>query len=965
MKSFVKPNHLILAAGALAALLGLTVLAGWYTHNLALLRICPGFVAMAYNTALGFFFSGLSLLALARGKPRLAALGAALTFGLGAVTLAEYAIGRDLGIDQLFMKSYIRSGISHYGRMAVCTALCFTVSSGALLIILQKRRRMWQPLVTAALASIVAGLGLVALSGYFTGISLSYAWGQTTRMAVHTASGFLLLGAGLLAAAWCKSDRSRGLPQWLPVPVGIGFLSITLCLWQALVVQEAAQSALIHRLAGTATPEATHSLRRMSAAIPAGALGGGALLAILLAGAVSLAQTARRREMDLQESEALFRAAIGAMQEGLVVQNADGTIQMCNQSAERILGASPGGLVHRNVRDLGFNFQREDGTEWPRHEHPSPAALRTGLAQYGAVMGFEQAGQVAWMSVSAAPLLRPGEEAASAVVTTFSNITAQRQNLEMMAEARCQAEASAQAKSEFLANMSHEIRTPMNGVIGMAGLLLDTPLTPDQRDYAETIRRSGDALLTVINDILDFSKIEAGKMTVEIADFSLRTLVEEVADLMAPRAHEKNLEIITQAAQDLPDALRGDEGRLRQILTNFTGNAIKFTETGEIILTASVVNQTEATVTIRLSVEDTGIGIPLDRQAAVFESFTQADGSTTRKYGGTGLGLTISRRLAVLMGGSVGLESAPGQGSTFWAEFSLERQAFPTARIKPVPAEMTRLRVLIVDDNAVNRRVLRDQLRSWGIHSEEAQSGAEALKKLGAAHSQNRPFGLVLMDLMMPGMDGEEVAAAVRARPEFDGLPLVLLSSAGARGSATEMASKGFAAALVKPVRQSHLFDALGEVLGIHAVSLSAISPTGVPERKQCLGLRVLLAEDNTTNQKLALRLLEKWGCRADAVADGREALTAVAQIPYDVVLMDVQMPGMDGLEATRALRRRELASGEHIPVVAMTANAMLGDREACLEAGMDDYVSKPIRPQDLYSALQQITPRTTLLKAA
>ncbi|HZP83499.1 MAG TPA: response regulator, partial [Chthonomonadaceae bacterium] len=529
-------------------------------------------------------------------------------------------------------------------------------------------------------------------------------------------------------------------------------------------------------------------------------------------------------------------------------------------------------------------------------------------------------------------------------------------------QARDQALESTRVKSEFLANMSHEIRTPMNGVIGMTELLLDTRLTARQREFALAVQNSADMLLAIINDILDFSKIEAGKMHIETVDFDLRAVMEEVTGLLAPRAHEKDLEIACYVPPDMPDCLRGDPTRLRQILTNLIGNAIKFTDQGEVTLEACLLDLTEAHARVKLIVRDTGIGIPIERQARIFESFTQADGSTTRKYGGTGLGLTICRHLTELMGGQIGVESEPGGGSTFWVELTLPRQQ--TARRAPSRVlRMAGVRILIVDDNATNRRILQEQLRSWGCQPEEAENGPKALAMLREAAGD--PFHLVLMDMHMPEMDGEQTARCIKSEPELASVPLVLLSS-GKFGTSEETCGMGFAAALTKPVRQSRLYDTLMEVLhGQEADAETTGTAETPPEAAPVLPLRLLLAEDNAINQMLALNILEKMGHETDLACNGREALEALAHRSYDVVLMDVQMPEMDGYEATAAIRRQEAGTGKHQPIIALTAHAMQGDKDRCLAAGMDAYVTKPIRPQILQEAIQRCTQQTGRPQAA
>lgn len=658
----------------------------------------------------------------------------------------------------------------------------------------------------------------------------------------------------------------------------------------------------------------------------------------------------------LDEILRLQERAIAASRNGIVITDArlpDNPVIYVNPSFERITGYTAAEVLGRNCR-----FLQQDDHDQPALE-PLRQAIAAGQDCTVDMINYRKDGEKFWNHLSIAPIRDPEGHLTHfvGIQTDISDRkqseTQLHQHVAALEQARQTAEAANHAKGDFLAMMSHEIRTPLNAVIGMTGLLLDTPLTEQQRDFVETTRTAGDTLLTIINEILDFSKIESGKLDLETQPFNLRTCLEEALDLLSAKATEKNLELAYLIPPTLPLQLLGDVSRLRQVLVNLINNAIKFTAEGEVVVSVAAVAPPEAAegrITLKVAVQDTGIGIPADRLDRLFQPFSQVDASTTRKFGGTGLGLAISKRLCELMGGTLWVESTEGQGSTFYFTLQLEIDPHPPQTAATAPDSLQGRRILVVDDNATNRQILELQLRAWGVEVVTLPSGAAALAYL----EQNHPCDLAILDMQMPEMDGLTLAQTLRQRWPHRTLPLVMLTSLG--WSQTTPEQSLFAASLTKPVKEAYLRTALASALAGQRQPVR-MPPSPRPtdfdaHLAQRFPQRILLAEDNIVNQKVALQILQRLGYRADLAANGLEVLAALAQQPYDLVLLDVQMPEMDGLQATRQIHR--IWPHDRPYLVAMTANAMQGDRTLCLQAGMDDYISKPIRLEELVRVLSR-----------
>ena len=719
-------------------------------------------------------------------------------------------------------------------------------------------------------------------------------------------------------------------------------------------------------------------------------------LAGIALGARKLGQRAGQRA----KAEAFLQTVIDGQPDAMMVINRDYTVALANKVIREMIGGKDPAETQLKCHHISHNRQ----TPCDSKEHPCPLKMvletrsvvtvehihkdshgRDMFVEVAASPIFDDAGeivQVVEVSRDISERKRAEQQLADRVVElklaeeTAMNLMEDAETARTLTDeinvyleqetARAndmasQAELANKSKSEFLANMSHEIRTPMNGIMGMTDLVLGTELTAEQRKFLNMAKSSADALLSLINDILDFSKIEAGKLELAPIDFSLRGSLSDCLKILAVRGNDKGLEMLSRIDPNIPDSLVGDPHRLRQIIVNLVGNAIKFTEAGEIELRVEAEPQgDEDGVALHVSIRDTGIGIPQEQQAQIFRPFEQADGSTTRKYGGTGLGLSICIQLVELMGGKIWLESTPGEGTTFHFTAKLGLAENPVEQRRELPSDVIKnLRVLVVDDNATNRLILQEILTHWGMTPTLANNGPDALIAMHRADAQGEAFQLLLLDVCMPEMSGLDVLEKIQAQPELKSIPTILLTSAGRESDgrrSKELGAKGY---IVKPVSQSDLLDAIAVAMGQDLPQQPAQDTANDEAEQDQPGLKILLAEDNKVNQTLAKHLLKKRGHAVTLANDGQEALDAWGKDAFDLILMDCQMPVMDGFKATAEIRKIESDNGEHIPIVALTANAMKGDRERCIEAGMDGYASKPIRPNELFSEIKQVVAQT------
>ncbi len=932
-------------AGAIVLAVAVLVLIGWALNVEVLRSVIPGLTAMnPGGSALAFLLAGGSLWCLttpARSSrmTRVARAMAAAVIAITLLRLVLYTFGLEWGPDQWLFRAKLDMYLPP-NRMAPNTALGLLLVGIALLVLDIETRRGIRPAQWLALG--IALLSLFALIGYVCNVAILIGIQSFIPMALNSAVTLALLATGLLLArpdcglmAVVCHRESGGVMARKLLPASI--LAPAALAWLASAGQHAEFFG----------PSFGVSLFVVSTIV--------LFTTLIWWNARSLNRIDAEKTLaqkDLGRKSAILESVLNSMGDGVVVADRDGRFLVFNPVAERILGLGALDVPPEAWTSQYGLFSPESGEPLKLDEIPLVRAIRgESTDQRDLLIKNPQLPEGVNISVTGRPL--KGDEGIEGGVVVFQDTTQRRRADEAIRRARDEADAANRAKSEFLANMSHEIRTPMNAIIGMTELVLDCQLEDTHRAYLNIVRDSAESLLSLINDILDFSKIEAGKLELDRTAFRLRDMLGDTMKTLAVRARGKDLELACHVASDVPEFLMGDPHRLRQVVTNLVGNALKFTEHGEVVLDVSLEERSVADVRIHFAVRDTGIGIPADKLHLLFSAFSQVDASTTRRYGGTGLGLAITARLVPLMNGRTWVESVPGKGSTFHFTSQFERDYSP----HPLPASLESLkglRVLIVDDNATNCLILQETLTAWFMRPQCVMSAKAALAELCRAANSQDPFRVVLSDVHMPEVDGFELASRIRRDDRFDSTMIMMLSSGAGPEDVARCHELGAINHLIKPIKPSELLGSIAAVMG--QVEHREVPIAAVPE--PCRSLSILLVEDSEANQQLALGVLRKWGHSLKVASNGREAVEEFLQGKFDVVLMDVQMPEVDGLQATARIRDYEQQRGGHVPIIAMTAHAMKGDREVFIRAGMDDYVTKPIRWPDLRQALDSAVQR-------